>query len=185
MARIVVAYASKDGQTRKIAEGVAEHIRERGNDAVVVDAARTQTLDHVDAVIVAAPVRYGKHLAPAEDFVRKNRSILAAVPSGFLSVSMTVTYDPAAAAKTTAEFMARTAWKPTLVEDVGGALRYRDYGFLTRMLVLAIAKSHGEPTDTSRNHELTDWAKLDRFVDRFLSKLPREAEALVEHHPAP
>ena len=46
---------------------------------------------------------------------------------------------------------------------VTGRLAYREYNFLVRFLIKRIAKKEGGPTDTSRDHELTDWDEVDRL----------------------
>jgi len=48
---------------------------------------------------------------------------------------------------------------------VAGALSYTKYNFLVRFVMKRIAKAQGASTDTSRDHELTDWEALDHIVD--------------------
>ena len=48
---------------------------------------------------------------------------------------------------------------------MAGALAYTRYGFLTRFFMRRIAKKEGGPTDTSRDHELTDWGMVARFAN--------------------
>jgi menaquinone-dependent protoporphyrinogen oxidase len=43
---------------------------------------------------------------------------------------------------------------------VGGRLAYREYGFITRWMMRRIAAAEGGPTDTSRNHDLTNWTEV-------------------------
>ena len=62
-------------------------------------------------------------------------------------------------------FLAETGWHPSKVRAVAGALSYTKYNFLVRFVMKRIAKAQGASTDTSRDHELTDWEALDHIVD--------------------
>ena len=61
-------------------------------------------------------------------------------------------------------FFAETGWHPQHVKPVAGALLYTQYNFLIRFVLKHIAKQAGGSTDTSRNHDYTDWIALDQFV---------------------
>lgn len=50
---------------------------------------------------------------------------------------------------------------------------------LLRWVMKQISKRHFGPTDTSRDYELTDWAEVQRFTDRYLTLVRRYEEALV------
>jgi menaquinone-dependent protoporphyrinogen oxidase len=51
------------------------------------------------------------------------------------------------------------------VHPVAGALLYRQYGVLVRMMMRLIAGRVGASTDTSRDHDYTDWDAVDRYAD--------------------
>jgi hypothetical protein len=48
-----------------------------------------------------------------------------------------------------------------------GALEYTQYNRLERALMKRIAKKEGGFTDTSNDHEYTDWAQVTNFAERF------------------
>ena len=52
------------------------------------------------------------------------------------------------------------AWTPWRVSCVAGRLAYTRYSFITRWFMRRIAGKEGASTDTSRDHELTDWTAL-------------------------
>jgi menaquinone-dependent protoporphyrinogen oxidase len=56
------------------------------------------------------------------------------------------------------------------VEHVAGAFRYTEYDFFKRWAMKLIAREHGQPTDTSKDYELTDWSRLDAFCQRFITE---------------
>lgn len=56
----------------------------------------------------------------------------------------------------------------------GGGLLYREYGFVKRWIMTKIARDAGKDTDTSKNHEYTDWTAVDPFVSGFLVHLDQQ-----------
>ena len=61
-------------------------------------------------------------------------------------------------------FVKETGWRPARVFPVAGALAYTRYNVLVRFVMKRIARKAGAPTDTTRDHELTDWRDVDRFA---------------------
>ena len=53
--------------------------------------------------------------------------------------------------------------------NAAGALKYVEYDYFKRWMMKRIAEEEDGPTDTSRDHELTDWPALDEFVDAFVN----------------
>jgi menaquinone-dependent protoporphyrinogen oxidase len=175
MARILMVYGTGEGQARRIVEFAAARGREAGHRVEVTDAAAfgaAWVFRVPDAILVAASVRLGRHDAAAQRFVAERKDLLEAIPAAFLSVSLS-----AAGARRRAEaegylaaFLAETGWRPARTALVAGALRYSRYGLLKRMLVKRVARDAGLATDSSRDHEYTDWEALGRFVAEFLAE---------------
>jgi hypothetical protein len=106
------------------------------------------------------------------------------IPTGFLSVSLSeagaehVDDEPRRQVRARLDahwlmdrFFASTRWHPDLAVPVAGALQYSKYPPVLRLLMQQIARAQGGDVDTSRDHEYTDWAELDRFAERFGEKL--------------
>ena len=179
MIEIPVFYATTEGQTRRIAERLAERFRAHGLNSGALDVAGQSApmLDwhFVRGAIVGASLHLGRHQAAAETFVRAHRRELNERPSAFFSVSMAAASKNAneveAARKIATDFVTRVQWKPDQVLCVAGRLAYTQYGFLTRLVMKRIARKEGGSTDTSRDHEYTDWAAVDRLADAIVAKL--------------
>lgn len=181
MRPILVLYATREGYTRRIAEHVAATIRSRGYSADAVDAAGLPvdfSMEGYEAAVLAASVHVGKHEKEMVTFVKRFRTQLERMRAIFLSVSLAEAgaENPAATPERRAEaakdvrriidtFLQETGWHPSKVHGVAGALHYTKYNFLTRFVMKRIAKAQGGSTDTSRDHELTDWEALDHIVD--------------------
>lgn len=173
MCDVPVLYATTEGQTRRIAERVAARLRERGLGAAAIEigSPEAQGLDwnRVRGVCLGASIHMQSHQRAALDFARRHARDLMARPSAFFSVSL------AAASKNSAEveaarrlarnFETATGWHPTHVASLAGCLAYTQYGWLKRRLMRYIARKEGGSTDTSRDHEYTDWSAVDRLAD--------------------
>ena len=100
------------------------------------------------------------------------------MPTAFVSVSLSAASQDAddvdGLARCVAEFEHRTRWTPREVHHAAGAFRFTQYDFLKRWALKCIAYRKGQPTDTSRDYELTGWDALGAFVERFAAKLAAE-----------
>jgi menaquinone-dependent protoporphyrinogen oxidase len=183
MASILMVYGTTEGQSRKVVEFMAGHARVAGHEVEVVDAdsfGPAWVFRVPDAVLVAASVHLGRHAAAVQRFVAERRELLDAIPTAFLSVSLSAAGEGrrAEAEGYLAAFLAETGWRPTRAVSVAGALRYSRYGFLKRMLMKRIARSGGLPTDPSRDYEFTDWEALGRLAEEFLADVQVRASPL-------
>ena len=180
MAKILIGYGTTEGQTARIADHLAEAVRSHGLEAHVLDlkGSKDVPLEGYDAVIVGGSIHMGKHEEYVVDFVRKNRATLERLPSAFFSVSLAAHGDVDNARAYVENFEQETGWRPTQVGLFSGALLYRQYGFLKRLMMKKIVtdKPGSLSTDTSRDHVYTDWDEVKRFAKAFLERLvPEEA----------
>jgi len=129
------------------------------------------------AACVAASVHVGKHEPEMVEFVRRFRVQLARLGAVFVSVTLSEAGAEDAnrsdadrrrcaddVKRMISLFTQQTGWQPSRTLPVAGALAYTKYNIFVRLLMRRIARKEGAPTDTSRDHELTDWPALDRFV---------------------
>ena len=173
MTRILVVYGTTDGQTRKVAQELGIALRRAGVDADVFPASPLAPgpADYA-GVIVAASLHAGKYQRSVRKWVTQHASALRAKPSAFVSVCMMVR-DPRQEAqlqlgRTMRGFAESCDWRPACLKPVAGALAYTRYGWLKRWAVKKMAAKLGGDTDTSRDHEYTDWADLRAFAREFL-----------------
>jgi menaquinone-dependent protoporphyrinogen oxidase len=179
MCEAPVFYATTDGQTRRIAERLAEVLRAEGVDSAAIDIAAT-TQDAVDwsrvrGAMLGASLHAGHHQDAARAFARRHREQLNAHPSAFFSVSLSAasqrSEEVEAANRLARKFADDAGWTPQIVTCIAGRLAYTRYGWLKRWMMRRIAMKEGGPTDTTRDHELTDWARVTKTANEFADLL--------------
>jgi menaquinone-dependent protoporphyrinogen oxidase len=128
-----------------------------------------------DGVIIGASVIRGRHQPAVQKFVRQNVAALNSMPTAFLSVSGSAASPDergrAEARRCAEKFLEQTRWRPAITELIGGAMAYTKYGVILRWIMKQIARQNGRPTDTTRDHELTDWVQVENFAARFQARL--------------
>ena len=199
MRPILVVYATRGGYTRQIAERVADRIRTLAHEVQIQDA-RTEALpplERYSAVVLAAGVHLGHHAREMVKFVRARRSELDALPTIFLSVSLTeaaaadvhrpddVRMDAQRATrKVLDDFVLETGWRPGKAVSVAGALAGSTYGPLTRLLMTKLLR-RDVPDEPAREVVFTDWAALNRVVDDLVRKAVERSRTLPPEAPTP
>jgi menaquinone-dependent protoporphyrinogen oxidase len=77
---VLVAYASRFGSTRGIAECIAEKLQQQGTPVEARPVEAAGDLGGYDAVVVGSAVFAGHWMEEASEFVRRNRAVLAGRP---------------------------------------------------------------------------------------------------------
>jgi menaquinone-dependent protoporphyrinogen oxidase len=182
----LIVYGTKFGQTARIADRMADTLIADGNEVTIVHThdrrlPGNHSFAEFDGVIVGASIIKGRHQPAVVRFVRTNHARLSGLPCAFFSVSGAAggsrPEDRARATGYIADFLSQTAWQPTMTDAIGGAIAYTKYNLITRWMMKLIERREGGPTDTSRDHELTDWAQVDRFTRAFAARIPARVES--------
>jgi menaquinone-dependent protoporphyrinogen oxidase len=172
--RILIVYGTRHGQTATIAARL-EQVLVAQRLAVAVfnvdELPRDFMIDRFDGVLIGASVIAGKHQRAVRRFVIRNIETLNRLPSAFYSVSGSAAspdlHRQADARRVMEGFLTETGWRPDVETTLAGALAYTRYSPLMRWLLKQIARREGAPTDTSRDHEFTDWNHVEEFAKRF------------------
>jgi menaquinone-dependent protoporphyrinogen oxidase len=183
---ILILFGSRHGQTARICRRLETELRERGlrvemvRDDAIPDHLR---MERYAVVVLASPVHFGRHRRSVVSFARRHATELARVPGVFVSVSgaamTTRPEDVEEANGYLGDFAVRTGWDPDRSLAVAGAVRFTEYNPLVRWVMKRISAARGLSTDTSRDHEYTDWERVDRLAVNIseLAAGPRPAAA--------
>lgn len=173
MKNVGIYFATKYGQTAKIAREIANTLEKSGVASAVYDVntlSKSGELGAHDSYIFCGAMYAGKYSRKLVKLISDNRDILSKSPSAFVSLSLSAAGNETqkTEARAVAQKLLRELnWQPTHLFDVAGAVAYTKYGFLTRMVMKHICRKSGGPVDTSVEHELTDWNAVREFAKGF------------------
>ena len=187
---ILVAYASRHGSTRGIAERIAERLRANGLAADVHPAAEVRDAGRYDAFVVGGAAYMFHWLKDATTFVKRNRALLAERPTWLFSSGPvgtdTVDKQGRDVLETTVpkEFPElRDAIHPRGEKVFFGAVdpAARPVGLAERVVSLMPAGKDALPKGDFR-----DWPAIDAWADQIAHE-PRRAGSSprMTGHPAP
>ncbi len=171
--RVLIAYGSTEGQTRKIAETIAGQVRALGHEAKLFDTSGLQGDLHpesFDKIIVAGSVHEERHQESVEIFVVANRKRLQAKPTMFISVSLAAAFEGGQAdAQGYAEaFFDNVGWHPAQSLLVSGAVRHDAYGYYKEHILEHVVLENRDLDDPESDHEFTDWNALAKAINEFV-----------------
>lgn len=176
MRSVLILFATSHGMTRKIGQRLAADLRAVGHHVVLHDlAARPPGPIGFDAVVLGSRVHFDRHARSLHRYVRRHRAALDPGRTWLYSVSMSAIEGHDDPGGYIASFIRRSGFAPHRALSLAGALAYTEYGPMTRWIMERISARRGGDTDTSANHEYTDWAKVAR--------LGREIGAALVHSP--
>jgi menaquinone-dependent protoporphyrinogen oxidase len=177
MANILVAYATKHGQSAKIASRIAAGLGERGHAVTLreVDEVACADLERADAVVLGGPIYIVKTSRALRKLIVRERAALATKPVSLFTVCMSEAGHDARAKqevrRVVATMLDKTGMRPEESVVFAGAVKYTAYNPLIRFVMKRISAAEGASTDTSRDHEYTDWAQVDAFAQRVADRV--------------
>jgi len=178
MTAILIAFASREGQTRRICQHIAQRIEAQGNEAHLVDltaGAPEPPIPEHSGVIIAGSVHRGRVDQALSSYLMRNAPALGQLPSAFLSVSLSaasVNRDARAAIdEITQQVLYEVGWHPDETRHLAGAVDPAALNLLERCAVHAVTHHHGIDMERDGRTELTDWTVVDGFVSDFLKRV--------------
>nr|WP_314741736.1 menaquinone-dependent protoporphyrinogen IX dehydrogenase [uncultured Haemophilus sp.] len=166
--KTLILYFTTDGQTKKIADKLAEQIHRDVEVISLQDQAVNfaEKLANADQIVIGASIRYGHFNPLVYRFVAEHQVVLNQKKAAFYGVNLTARKPNRKTAESNTyvrKFLAKIAWKPTHVEVIAGALFYPRYNWFDRVMIQFIMKLTKGETDASREYEFTDWQQVERF----------------------
>ncbi|MGD8568500.1 MAG: menaquinone-dependent protoporphyrinogen IX dehydrogenase [Gammaproteobacteria bacterium] len=171
---ILILYATQEGQTEKVANRMAENLRKQGHKVTTQSGEHlpaTFNFELYDAAVIGGSIHMGHYPRYLKKYVTQHRDWLNNVPSAFFTVCMAVKSKLSASRQEAIaygeNFIKETGWRPALIATFAGAVKYTHYNLITRFIMKRIARGEGGSTDTSQDHEYTDWDAVQRFTEQF------------------
>ena len=165
--KTLILYSSHDGQTKKIAQFIAEKM---GDVAEVMPLRAESAVDfqHFSQVVIGASIRYGHFNRHLYQFIEKYSQQLNQLPTAFFAVNLTARKPDKNTPETNAytrKFLLRSKWKPTIARVFAGGLYYPRYSFFDRLMIQFIMRITGGETDVTKEIEYTDWQAVNKFAE--------------------
>lgn len=169
--KVLILYGTTEGQTRKVAQYLAEQSAQHGHIVSLYEANdNPPDVEGFEVVIVCASVHVGRYQSGVAHYVKHHAAKLNAIKTAFVSVSLTAASEDEASwidlNHITETFLHYVGWNPSLVEQVAGALRYTQYDFFKKFTLRMIARRAGGSTDTSHDTEYTDWKQVNEILTK-------------------
>jgi len=176
MAKILIVYGTKEGQTMKIAQRIGDVVRQYGYQVDLNNAEEIRedsSLQNYSGILVGCSMHLQQYSPAVTNFIRQYKPHLERLPSAFFSVSMIDATSSwgAQLEKPLNSFYNKTGWHPKTVGRFGGALTYTKYGFFTKHMMKWMAQKGGFSTDTSCDHDYTDWDQVAKFAKDYITDM--------------
>ena len=170
---VMIAFATIEGQTGKIARFVESEVREAGQGVVVFDVSDetgSVSFDDVDKVILAASVHERRHPKPFEVFLASQRQELRSRKTLLISVSLSAAFEDGfeEANEYVVEMKMRTGFTPDAEALVAGAVRSGSYDYFQSQVVRHVVLRDHDYDPGESEHEFTDWKALASEIADFL-----------------
>lgn len=173
---VLIAYATTEGQTRKIARFCADCLIAQGHSVELLplaEAADDDGLDLIrfDSAILAGSVHGGRLQPQLARFAARYATELNVRATMFVMVSLAAagndSDEHAHLAQIAADFTDGAGWKPAHIAHVAGAFRFTQYDFFKGLAMRWIAHSKGEEVDRHSDKEYTDWSALAALLNQW------------------
>lgn len=172
--RTLIIYGTVEGQTRKIARFMEDHLQAQGHAVTCCNAIdEPPAPDAFELVILGGPIHAGHYPNALRHYATKYADALNAGTSAFFSVCLHIATGEAKAVSEALDiaraFTDSCQWVPYRIEQIAGALKYLEYDFFKRFMLKMIVKREGGDTDTTKDYEYTDWAQVKRFAEEMVA----------------
>jgi menaquinone-dependent protoporphyrinogen oxidase len=174
---VLVAYATRAGSTREIAESIGKILTESGIEADVLPVKKVRSIEEYDAVVLGTAVRFGMLMPEMVRFVRRKKTALSMCPVAAFVVCLTMKKEtPEHHIK--AEFFLDPIKREIMLISEGlfaGTMDYSKLGFVAKFIVRKMVQSpEGNFTDSQKieewAQELTEHLLLDRTCETVIEK---------------
>jgi menaquinone-dependent protoporphyrinogen oxidase len=171
MDRLLIAYATVEGHTTKIAECMRDALASGTQEVQLLEVrdGNEELPAGIDAVIVGGSIHMGHHKKELVSFATANRARLGELPAGFFTVCLGALDDSEEGRTATAEyaqaFYDATGWTAASTAVFPGSLAWTHYDFFTRLIMKLMMRRQGSPDrDVHRDYDYTDYDAVRRFA---------------------
>jgi len=173
--KVLVAYATRYGSTREVAEAAAALLRGHGVDADVLSVKDVTALDGYAGVVLAAPFYIGSMLRDATAFLERHRAALEVVPVALLTLGpLRASDDMTEARKQLDGALTKLEWlRPVAADMFVGKYDPARLRLLDKLITLPPAS----PLHCVGAHDERDWDAIRAWADGLPGAMMLDAPA--------
>jgi len=168
--KVLVAYASKYGSTKGIAEFISEKLHQHGLDAEVRDISTAQALGQYDAFVVGSAVFMGHWMKEARQFVSQNQSVLSSRPVWIFSSGPTGTSETDKKGRNLREVSG-----PTELDELRTSLKPRDhhvfFGAFFPDKIKGMMGFFGKMAPKEDQGDFRNWTEIEAWTNNIADSL--------------
>lgn len=175
MKNVLIIYATREGQTEKVATTLASDLSSLGATVTIYNAKDPFHLDlnQFNLLIFGASMHAGGIEQELINFIENHQNAIEQTPNAFFLVLLSAaTKDKQLREKSLADALRKMKEQIKIefnqVEMIAGALKYSKYSLPLKWIMKRIAKQAGEGTNTSQDYEYTDWNQVKKFAERLV-----------------
>jgi menaquinone-dependent protoporphyrinogen oxidase len=161
----LVAYASRHGSTRGVAERIGTRLEELGSQVTVLQVDAVDDVAEFDAAVVGSSVYFGAWSKNAVEFVRRNKHALSRMPVWLFSSGPLDSVE-LPSAKEIPELEASI--KPRGHQVFAGRIDAAQLGVGEKLTLDAIHAPEGD---------FRDWSAIDRWAEGIIEEIRASAVA--------
>lgn len=159
--RILVTYATRAGSTAEVAERISQQLNQQGFSVDLLPVKEVKDLSGYRAVVVGSPIRMGKWVGEASQFLEDNRAVLTSLPTATFTVCMPQVEDHQQAFKDYLTAI-QTHLNPTEAGFFLGKMELAKLSFLDRFISKALK---------AQDEDLRDWEKITAWAQDLPNRL--------------
>jgi Flavodoxin len=160
---ILVAYATRYGSTKEVADTVAATLREQGLEAEVTAAREVRSLDGFGAVVLGTPLYFGALHKDVRALLERHQAALERTPLALFALGpISADEGVEGSRKQLDAALAKLPWLSSVATEVFvGTYDAARLGFKDKMVAaLPASPLHGEPAHDERDWDaIRGWAR--------------------------
>lgn len=171
-------YATREGQTEKIAVQICTHLKKAGASVQLINAQDRKITENIDLeafdlLVFGASMHAGGVEQELVTFINSHKEQIKQKSCSFFLVLLSAaTKDSELRAKwledARKKMNEQIQVKFQKVEMIAGALMYSKYSFPLKWIMKRIAQKAGEGTDISKDYEYTDWKQVAQYSEKLM-----------------
>ncbi|NQT09295.1 flavodoxin domain-containing protein [Candidatus Bathyarchaeota archaeon] len=175
--KALIAYGSRYGSTKEIAERMGETLSEAGCivDVLNVHKETGRRVSDYELVIVGSGIKVGRWTKEALAFLKQNEETLSDREVAFF-VSCSFILDPTKQEEAWEKYLVQVAERYPLIKPkalglFGGVLDKKKYGLGIRFLLKAMAKELKiQEADLDNPYDFRDWEQINEWTANLLNQ---------------